>query len=105
MYLFIYLNHSRTVYFLGFLHKHFCYIKRNWLCNYSDTHLILIHLIFLHYRDLIRLNLGRNKLKEIPYKALDKLSYLQILEMSDNQITSIKPEGFKGKMYHIKPIL
>ena len=48
------------------------------------------------FRDLIRLNLGRNKLKEVPFKALRNLYYLQILEMSDNQITSIKPEGFEG---------
>ena len=51
---------------------------------------------FVHSRDLIRLNLGRNKLSDIPYTALDELHSLQILEMSDNQITSIKPEGFEG---------
>ena len=53
---------------------------------------------FLRFRDLIRLNLGRNQIyKEgIPYKAFSKLSNLQILEMSDNQIRDIKPEGFKG---------
>jgi len=49
-------------------------------------------------KDLIRLNLGRNQIyKEgIPYRAFQKLSNLQILEMSDNQIRDIKPEGFKG---------
>ena len=51
-----------------------------------------------YFRDLIRLNLGRNQIyKEgIPYRAFRKLSNLQILEMSDNQIRDIKPEGFKG---------
>ena len=54
---------------------------------------------YFHYRDLIRLNLGRNKLDTIPYDALRKLNHLQILEMSDNQINTaaMTPNGFKGK--------
>ena len=50
------------------------------------------------FRDLIRLNLGRNKLKKVPFKALKDLYYLQILEMSDNQIEKIEPEGFEGNL-------
>ena len=52
----------------------------------------------VHYRDLIRLNLGRNRLDTIPYAALRNLNHLQILEMSDNQISTaaMTPNGFKG---------
>ena len=53
----------------------------------------------LSFRDLIRLNLGRNKLKEVPYNALEKLSYLEILEMSDNQIETLTPDAFKGILH------
>ena len=53
---------------------------------------------YFHYRDLIRLNLGRNRLDTIPYAALRNLNHLQILEMSDNQISTaaMAPNGFKG---------
>ena len=53
---------------------------------------------YFHYRDLIRLNLGRNRLDTIPYAALRNLNHLQILEMSDNQISTaaMTPNGFKG---------
>ena len=57
---------------------------------------------YFHCRDLIRLNLGRNRLDTIPYAALRNLNHLQILEMSDNQISTaaMTPNGFKGNYLH-----
>ena len=59
--------------------------------------ILIFHFLF-HYRDLIRLNLGRNKLESVPHAALERLHYLEILEMSDNQVKEIQAGGFTGKI-------
>ena len=81
------------------LHFNDCLIKdslHNLICQ-----MLIFWMIIktnFHFRDLIRLNLGRNRLDTIPYAALRNLNHLQILEMSDNQISTaaMTPNGFKG---------
>ena len=70
----------------------------NAVLNMSDVDYWMIIKTNFHSRDLIRLNLGRNRLDTIPYAALRNLNHLQILEMSDNQISTaaMTPNGFKG---------
>ena len=50
----------------------------------------------VHCRDLIRLNLGKNRLEKIPHPALAGLAYLQLLELSENHIKDIEPGAFSG---------
>ena len=49
-----------------------------------------------YFRDLIKLNLGKNRLEKIPHKALAGLAYLQHLEFSDNHISDIDAGSFEG---------
>lgn len=46
-----------------------------------------------------RLNLARNQLRAIPHPALIGLTYLEILELSDNPISELKKGDFNGKIY------
>ena len=53
------------------------------------------------YRDMQRLNLGKNKLTAIPHEALVSLTYLETLELSGNQISNLSPGDFNGEfLYH-----
>ena len=52
-----------------------------------------------HCRDLIKLNLGKNRLEKIPHKALAGLAYLQHLEFSDNHIADIDAGSFEGNSF------
>lgn len=47
-------------------------------------------------KDLLRLNVGRNALHEIPKEALHTLKNLNQLDMSENKLRTITPNDFKG---------
>lgn len=47
-------------------------------------------------RDLVRLNLGKNKLTRIPHAAIRPLKFLKILELSENQIKEMHAGDFEG---------
>ena len=49
------------------------------------------------YRDLLRLNVGRNSLTEIPSESLEMLKNLNQLDLSFNKIKEIKENTFLGK--------
>ena len=49
------------------------------------------------YRDMQRLNLGKNKLKAVPHESLAGLTYLETLELSGNQIKDLEPGIFNGQ--------
>ena len=48
-----------------------------------------------------RLNLAKNRLKNIPHEALSGLIYLEHLELSENPISEIKPGDFQGKAIYL----
>ena len=54
-------------------------------------------IITLFSRDLLRLNVGRNSLNEIPSQALGPLKNLNQLDLSFNKIKDIKEDTFTGK--------
>jgi len=45
---------------------------------------------------MARLNLGRNRLDRIPSEALGNLKYLEILDLTENEVAKIEPGDFKG---------
>lgn len=47
-------------------------------------------------KDLLRLNVGRNHLSEIPREAIVTLKNLNLLDLSENKISEIKPRVFVG---------
>ena len=47
-------------------------------------------------RDLLRLNVGRNSLQDVPSKALQSLKNLNQLDLSFNKIKDIKKDTFLG---------
>ena len=49
------------------------------------------------FRDLLRLNVGRNHLSEIPSQSLMALKNLNHLDLSDNKIYELKGRPFEGK--------
>ena len=51
------------------------------------------------FRDLIRLNLGKNEISVIPREALVPLQYLQNLDLSDNKIGSLESGIFEGEKF------
>ena len=46
---------------------------------------------------MVRLNLGRNRLDKIPSESLSNLRYLEILDMTENEISKIESGDFRGK--------
>ena len=48
-------------------------------------------------RDLLRLNVGRNHLSEIPSQALLQLKNLNHLDLSSNKINDLRGKPFEGK--------
>lgn len=46
---------------------------------------------------MVRLNLGRNRIDKIPTEALSNLRYLEILDLTENEISKIDAGDFKGK--------
>ena len=51
------------------------------------------------YRDLQRLNLGKNRLTAVPHMALASLTYLERLDLFENELTELKPGDFNGKHF------
>ena len=51
-----------------------------------------------YFRDLLRLNVARNSLSEIPSDALLQLKNLNQLDLSFNKITDIKENTFMGRL-------
>ena len=51
------------------------------------------------YRDLQRLNLGKNRLTAVPHMALASLTYLERLDLFENDITELEPGNFNGEYY------
>ena len=49
------------------------------------------------YRDLQRLNLGKNRLTAVPHMALASLTYLERLDLFENDITELEPGNFNGE--------
>ena len=49
------------------------------------------------YRDLQRLNLGKNRLTAVPHTALASLTYLERLDLFENDITELEPGNFNGE--------
>lgn len=47
-------------------------------------------------KDMVRLNLGKNSLQNVPKASLSGLAYLEMLELSENHITTIEPGDFNG---------
>jgi hypothetical protein len=45
---------------------------------------------------MVRLNLGRNRLDKVPTEALSNLRYLEILDMTENEIAKIEAGDFRG---------
>ena len=48
---------------------------------------------------MVRLNLGRNRLDKVPSEALSNLRYLEILDMTENEIAKIEAGDFRGKIF------
>ena len=48
-------------------------------------------------RDLLRLNVGRNSLSEIPKNSLEILKNLNHLDLSFNKIKDVKEKNFEGE--------
>ena len=48
---------------------------------------------------MVRLNLGRNRLDKIPSEALSNLRYLEILDLTENEISKIEAGDFRGELY------
>ena len=51
----------------------------------------------LYTRDLLRLNVGRNSLSEIPKGSLEILKNLNHLDLSFNKIRDVKERNFEGE--------
>ena len=51
-----------------------------------------------HCRDMVRLNLGRNRLDKVPSEALSNLRYLEILDLTENEISKIEAGDFRGEL-------
>ena len=51
----------------------------------------------LYTRDLLRLNVGRNSLSEIPKSSLEILKNLNHLDLSFNKIRDVKEKNFVGE--------
>ena len=64
------------------------------LINYSRFSRIFSSMLF---RDLLRLNVGRNHLSEIPSQSLMALKNLNHLDLSANKIYELKGRPFEGK--------
>lgn len=64
--------------------------------HFKIAHIVTLNPLY-NYRDLTRLNLGKNNLHKIPSNSLKKLAYLEILEMSENHIADIEVGAFEGK--------
>jgi hypothetical protein len=47
---------------------------------------------------MVRLNLGRNRIDKIPSEALSNLRYLEILDLTENEISKIEAGDFRGKL-------
>ena len=45
---------------------------------------------------MVRLNLGRNRLDKVPTEALSNLRYLEILDLTENEIAKIEAGDFRG---------
>lgn len=56
-------------------------------------------LIISYLRDLLRLNLVRNQLTEVPSDALLILKNLNQLDLSDNKISKLHQGIFEGKIW------
>ena len=52
--------------------------------------------VFINCRDLLRLNVGRNHLSEIPSQSLIKLKNLNHLDLSSNKIKDLRGKPFEG---------
>ena len=50
-------------------------------------------------RDLLRLNVGRNSLSEIPKGSLEILKNLNHLDLSFNKIRDVKEKNFEGEEF------
>ena len=50
-------------------------------------------------RDLLRLNVGRNSLSEIPKGSLEILKNLNHLDLSFNKIRDVKEKNFDGEIF------
>ena len=53
---------------------------------------------------MVRLNLGRNRLDKIPSEALSNLRYLEILDLTENEISKIEAGDFRGELYKAFPL-
>jgi len=49
---------------------------------------------------MVRLNLGRNRIDKIPSEALSNLRYLEILDLTENEISKIEAGDFRGEFFH-----
>ena len=48
---------------------------------------------------MVRLNLGRNRIDKIPSEALANLRYLEILDLTENEISKIEAGDFRGEYF------